>query len=770
MKIVPSRTVNDVNDVNDWNVQRSIDEMDHALVAMADAALSGEDAIKEVAARSFSVFTAGRHANVLERSGDGWKYADNWSNVEPPLAQILNNLWSPAAVCFAEDIGVLVPVTTRSVAVLLRGSMISKDRWPDLKILATAFRLALGSAIQRRRKNDAVDEIRGFQQITHRILRAGELGDILFAICQETKRILSAYMCGIFLLDHEKMVMRECIGNQTRSILKIQLDRGQGLAGRIFETGVHCLVNDYLTSEILTQENSDLVRAEHIRSAVGTPLYVNDQLIGVLEVWRRRQSSFKEQDVRRIGTLASLAGIAINNAELYERQKSDTQLLVAANKKMEQQDILNRKSAEITDAVLQALLVSGGLTAIVCLVANYTDMQMIFLNCELEVKATSSPTIWFEECRSFIQQAIAKNRSHQATGPLTLQLSDSWVYLRPVITGDDHIGWVCARCREKSTHFQEIAVGLASMASALTYLEERAVARARVETESETLWGLLEGTGNVAQAAVIRAKQLRIDLSGALRVIHCTAEGSDEHGHAEKPSEEALDSTLRQVRQILERGLSHSGLLRLMAERGSLFAAIVEDKGGEQIKAIVRSIGAEMARQVSWLRPIWGASAGHHKLGDLSAAHDEAGTATKLVRKLGFGVNIAVHEDMGVIGLLLKVRSDAGLGEFVRNILSRVISYDSKHHSVLIRTVRAYFKSNCSLHDASLQLHVHEKTVRYRLTQFQNLTDMDLNIHEHRMLVHLAIGMYSIAIDDGNEHPESMTPDRRRPPLPAISC
>ena len=123
-----------------------------------------------------------------------------------------------------------------------------------------------------------------------------------------------------------------------------------------------------------------------------------------------------------------------------------------------------------------------------------------------------------------------------------------------------------------------------------------------------------------------------------------------------------------------------------------------------------------------------------------------------LVRKLGFGRNVAIHEELGVVGLLLKVRCDADLGKFVKDTLSKVISHDSKHHGVLMRTVRTYFECNCAQHAASKKLYVHEKTVRYRLTQFQTLTGLDLNSHEDRMLVHLALGMYSIALDKSAEN------------------
>ena len=94
------------------------------------------------------------------------------------------------------------------------------------------------------------------------------------------------------------------------------------------------------------------------------------------------------------------------------------------------------------------------------------------------------------------------------------------------------------------------------------------------------------------------------------------------------------------------------------------------------------------------------------------------------------------------------MKSDADLGQFVKDTLSKVIAHDAKHHGVLTKTVRAYFQCNCAQQATARKLYVHDKTVRYRLNQFEALTGLDLNRHEDRMLVDLALGMHAIAGDE----------------------
>src|SRR5450755_2759378 len=126
-----------------WNAERLIDETGLALAAMADASFSGEVILKAVAAASFAAFANGGNARVLERVGEDWKYADDRADVPGPVALHLNDASAAAEVASVTGVGVLVPVSSGSIGVLLCGAAIPEARWPALRVLATGFELAL---------------------------------------------------------------------------------------------------------------------------------------------------------------------------------------------------------------------------------------------------------------------------------------------------------------------------------------------------------------------------------------------------------------------------------------------------------------------------------------------------------------------------------------------------------------------------------------------------------------------------------------------------
>ena len=742
VEVVPEGLETSAEIGNGKDLNPVLDDVRNALAAVADALLDGEAAVELAAEASFAGIACVDSARLLVSDGPDWRYANGQTDLPLDLAGALNEARKSSEVSAFPCIGMLVPVSPGAVAVLPPSATVPPTRWPALQILAAGVRLALASAAQSRGKLDALEEIRGLQDIAIRILSAGDLSDILFAISQETKRLLRADICGVFLRDGDEMVMRDCIGNLTRNIAKIRLLRGQGLAGRVFQTGRHCIVGDYLTSDAVSQEYAELVRAERIRSALGAPLTVDGDLIGVLEVWRRRKSTFTEADVRRLLTLSTLTSIAIHNAKLFESQKNALEQLTQVNERLRQQNDIIRQSAAINGEVIQGLVDGGGLSAIARVVARYAGAEVAFLNAEFEPLGDLSLPPWCAASMQRIMSAIQEGADAQGGGTRTVQVDSHWLAIRAAIAGRDRIGWLCARSSKPPDELHEIAIGQAAMAVALHHAEQRAAAHARTHTIDGVAWDLLEGREQARAAAAAGARQLQIDLSGPLRVLHlvCVERSA---GNERMPTVE-VESRRGFARQIAEGVLDRLHVLRLVSARGNLIVAVVVASDVENLKEMIKSVDNSISRSVPGLRTSWGISSKCRGAKELHTAHREAASALILANKLGQARNIAIYDQLGIVGLLLKVRNDIDLETYVADTLGKVLAYDSGHHGVLTKTVRTYFECNCSQKLTAQMLHVHEKTVRYRLGRFEALSKLDLGRHEDRLRVDLALSMEAI--------------------------
>lgn len=718
-----------------------------ALRAVADAALGGDQRVKEVAAACFAAALGGCGVAVIERVGAGWcRASENACGPGELIAELPTSVATSGDISVLPGIGTFVPVNP-GIGVLADCQLVDADRAQVLRCLAIGFELALTAANQYRVTRDAMEEIDSLQQVARRILSASELDEVLFSISRETARLLGADIGGVFLRDGDELVMRSCVGNDTLDIDRLRMKRGQGLAGRVLETGRPCKVDDYLASDQVSRDYFWLVRDEQIRCAVGAPLLAREGVIGVLEVWRRRDVPFTDQDEKRVAALANLTAIAVQNARLYESQKASVQQLIQTNESLRQQHEVMRVSAQLQDDVIGALLDGGGVTAIARIVARHAGVEVAILGTDLGVMAAYPAQVsngdWLERVETAVRQfpGYANNTS------VTSRERDGWLSLRPIVAGGDRIGWVCMRSNSEPAEMQEAASRQGAVASALYCLEQRAASVARASALGALMWDLLEGTPPVRQSALERLTEFHIDLRGPHRVVHCTIEGLAETARGEGWNMDTVQRKQRDVRDAIERALSAAGL-KLASSRGDLIVAIIPALDAAQVTRQLKSLNEEILARDK-VRTFWGVSAPFDSPSQLSNANQEAKCAALAVGKLGTAQSpVVIHEHLGVLTLLLNgggIAEGHDLRKYIDRMLGPMLKYDSAHHGVLAKTIRSYLDNDCSLKLTALQLFVHEKTVRYRLAQFEELTGVDLRRHRERMSVDLALLMHDFA-------------------------
>ena len=105
---------------------------------------------------------------------------------------------------------------------------------------------------------------------------------------------------------------------------KLDLDLGQGLVGTAAAERRPVRVGDVRTEPRFVDCGDDQVRSE-----MALPLLVKGRLIGVLDLESYHKDAFRGADERLLATLADNLAIALENAALYERLKTEEQALAA---------------------------------------------------------------------------------------------------------------------------------------------------------------------------------------------------------------------------------------------------------------------------------------------------------------------------------------------------------------------------------------------------------------------------------------------------------
>lgn len=124
----------------------------------------------------------------------------------------------------------------------------------------------------------------------------------------------------------------------------------KSISGAVFRTGKAALVPD------VTQDPRAYLptNASTVRSLVALPLFNADKVIGVLEIFNKKQGTFTSHDIRVLEALTAWIVIAVENARLYRDAKQRFQQAEGLREAMQSFSAL-MKPEEILDSILEQL-------------------------------------------------------------------------------------------------------------------------------------------------------------------------------------------------------------------------------------------------------------------------------------------------------------------------------------------------------------------------------------------------------------------------------
>ncbi|HTP08918.1 MAG TPA: GAF domain-containing protein, partial [Anaerolineae bacterium] len=164
-------------------------------------------------------------------------------------------------------------------------------------------------------------ELTALHEIALEIGRLTDLTTLLHAIVERAAGLLNAHMGGLYLVHPETQSLELVVayhlpGIQTGTILQI----GEGLSGRIAQTGQVLIVSDYQA----WAGQAAVYAGAPFRRVVGVPLKVGEKVIGVINVTDDQQTGdFDEDEVRLVTLFAEQSAIAVETAQLLAEVQSD---------------------------------------------------------------------------------------------------------------------------------------------------------------------------------------------------------------------------------------------------------------------------------------------------------------------------------------------------------------------------------------------------------------------------------------------------------------
>jgi two-component system NtrC family sensor kinase len=197
----------------------------------------------------------------------------------------------------------------------------------------------LASAIEHRRllgeSRRHAEELAALHATSQLITARLDVASVLDRISHSVTTLIGSTGCGIGLLDptRTRLVHAAAHGYTSEEWRALALPIGEGLMGRCAEIGQAIRVDDVRRDSRSARRDVD--EREGIRSMLCVPLRVGGTLLGVISAFSTRLAAFSAHHQRVLEAFAEQAGIAIQNAQLFEeseRRARETRALLEAGR------------------------------------------------------------------------------------------------------------------------------------------------------------------------------------------------------------------------------------------------------------------------------------------------------------------------------------------------------------------------------------------------------------------------------------------------------
>lgn len=285
------------------------------------------------------------------------------------------------------------------------------------------------------------------------------------------------------------------------------------------------------------------------------------------------------------------------------------------------------------------------------------------------------------------------------------------------------------------TEFDRLVLTYGADVCAIEMAKNRAIATAVELTRGDWIQMWLSGTP--ADDDLLRTRAQRAGFQPGAHFALAVYRAADDSGQSVP-----LESLISLVRDdIARRGIN--GAVGQYVDVIVVLYPLDEDDAAALARA--RSFVEDLRSQLAVRMPHGLVSAGISRpaqgLSSLRDAYREAKDAVGIAHELNDHDATTFYGDLKLYQLLLslKERNLEHLQRFCQDALGPLLEHDQRKQSDLVRTLSGFFASNGNLAKAAQELDVHRNTLVYRLERIAELTELDLDDSDNRLILHLAL-------------------------------
>ncbi len=177
-----------------------------------------------------------------------------------------------------------------------------------------------------------VRELAALLEGTRAITSTLELQEVLETMVSVVGRQMQVATVVLWLVEGEEVRPVAAKGLPAEFLQEVRLKVGQGLTGRIAERGEILTVPDVVAEdERHRSAYASVDRQLDLHGFLGVPITYQERILGVLSVMTHEPRLFVPEEIALLTGLAEQAGVAVENARLFQERERRINELVAVN-------------------------------------------------------------------------------------------------------------------------------------------------------------------------------------------------------------------------------------------------------------------------------------------------------------------------------------------------------------------------------------------------------------------------------------------------------
>ncbi len=217
-----------------------------------------------------------------------------------------------------------------------------------LQSLASMAAVAIERARLFEETRRRLEEVRFLQEVALAATSTLKFDEVLRRSAEALQRWLEFEVFGFLVVDEASGMLRlnpEVFIGVPEELYGFEIPIGEGITGWVAQTG-----RPYLTHDVHSDPHYFDAISE-IRSEMCVPVKVGDRVIAVIDVESTRPNAFGPNDLRLLTSMAHQLAVALQNAQLFEREQNQYRLAEA----MRQAALIVGTTRDLEDLTTQSL-------------------------------------------------------------------------------------------------------------------------------------------------------------------------------------------------------------------------------------------------------------------------------------------------------------------------------------------------------------------------------------------------------------------------------